>query len=207
MRAFVNLGFTHAKMKIGADALNQDLRRIQAAASALGGSKRLAVDAIYRYDLAGGIAAASALAPFALWWFEDICDPLDFATQAHVAALYEPPIATGEALFSLAEAKLLDAYGGLRKERDVLEFDPVHCYGLPGYLKILDYLSRKGWPRHAFWPHGGHLFSLHLVAALGLGGVEVSPFAFAPFCGLADATQITAVRALICQTRRASALS
>ena len=191
MRAFVDLGFTHAKMKIGADDLHDDLRRIQAAASALGGSDRLAVDAIYRYDLARGVAAASALAPFALWWFEDICDPLDFAAQAHVATLYQPPIAAGEALFSLAEAKLLDAHGGLRRERDILEFDPVHCYGLPGYLRIVEYLLCKGWPRHAFWPHGGHLFSLHVVAALGLGGMEVNPFAFQPFCGLADATQIS----------------
>jgi L-alanine-DL-glutamate epimerase-like enolase superfamily enzyme len=192
MRAFVDLGFTHAKMKIGADDLQQDLRRIETAASPFGGSDRLAVDAIYRYDLAGGIAATSALAPFGLWWFEDICDPLDFATLAHVATLYEPPIAVGEALFSLAEAKLLDAHGGPRRERDILEFDPVHCYGLPEYLKIVDHLLCKGWLRHAFWPHAGHLFSLHVVAALGLGGAEVNPLAFQPFCGLSDSTQIMA---------------
>jgi len=191
MRAFVDLGFTHAKIKIGADELVEDVRRVEAAASSLRDSQRLAVDAIYRYDRVTGTAAASALAPFKLWWFEDICDPLDFETQAHVAALYEPSIAAGEALFSLAEAKLLDAHGGLRRERDILEFDPVHCYGLPGYLKIVEHLSHKGWPRHAFWPHGGQLFSLHVVAALGLGGAEVNPFAFHPFCGLTDATQVT----------------
>src|SRR5262249_7313455 len=96
------------------------------------------------------------------------------------------------ALFSLADAKLLDAHGGLRRDRDILEFDPVHCYGLPGYLKIVEYFLSRGWSRHAFWPHGGHVFSLHLVAALGLGGAEVNPLAFHPFCGLADSTLITA---------------
>jgi L-alanine-DL-glutamate epimerase-like enolase superfamily enzyme len=128
--------------------------------------------------------------PLGLWWFEDICDPLDFATQAEIAASYRPSIAAGEALFSLAEAKLLNLYGGMRSGRDILVFDPVHCYGLPGYLQIIEYLTAVGWPRQAFWPHGGHLFCLHVVAALGLGGAEVNPLAFHPFSGLADETEI-----------------
>ena len=78
-----------------------------------------------------------------MWWFEDICDPHDFPTQAEVADIYPGPIGAGEALFSLAEARLLDLYGGLRRERDVLVFDPVHCYSLPGYLAILDYLCAR----------------------------------------------------------------
>jgi L-alanine-DL-glutamate epimerase-like enolase superfamily enzyme len=78
----------------------------------------------------------------------------------------------------------------MRSDRDFLLFDPVHCYGLPGYLRIIEHLTMKGWPRQAFWPHGGHLFCLHLVAALGLGGAEVSPLAFHPFRGLADETKI-----------------
>jgi L-alanine-DL-glutamate epimerase-like enolase superfamily enzyme len=59
VRAFAD-GFTRAKIKIGADDLSQDLRRIEIAAASLGGSDRLTVDAIYRYDLTSGIAAASA---------------------------------------------------------------------------------------------------------------------------------------------------
>ncbi len=101
------------------------------------------------YDIDTGLAAAAALAPLDLWWFEEICDPLDFTTQASVAASYGGPIA-GEALFSFAEAKLLDQHGGLRRARDILVFDPVHCYGLPGYLKIIEYLVTKGWPSQMF---------------------------------------------------------
>lgn len=169
------------KIKIGGAPLDHDLRRIEAAAGCLPGSEHLAVDAMNAYDPGMALAAATALARFGLWWFEDICDPLDFATHASVAARYAPPIAAGEALFSAAEAALLDRYAGLRRARDILLFDPVHCYGLPGYLRIIDTLTVAGWPRHAFWPHGGHLFSLHLVAALGLGGAEINPVAFHPF--------------------------
>ncbi|MGH3292995.1 MAG: enolase C-terminal domain-like protein [Trebonia sp.] len=191
---FAALGFTHVKIKIGGSPLDQDLRRIEAAAAHLAGPGHLAVDAMNAYDPGTSLAAATALAGFGLWWFEDICDPLGFATHARVAARYDPPIAAGEALFSAAEAALLDRHGGLRRARDVLLFDPVHCYGLPGYLRIIDTLTATGWPRRAFWPHGGSLFSLHLVAALGLGGAEVNPLAFHPFHGPPPALPVSAGR-------------
>jgi L-alanine-DL-glutamate epimerase-like enolase superfamily enzyme len=194
IRHFADLGFTHAKIKIGGAPLDHDLRRIEAAAAQLAGSEYLAVDAMNTYDPDMSLIAASALARFGLWWFEDICDPLDFATHARVAARYDPPIAAGEALFSAAEATLLDRYAGLRRTRDILLFDPVHCYGLPGYLQVIDTLTAAGWPRRAFQPHGGHLFSLHLVAALGLGGAEINPLAFRPFHGPPPALAVNAGR-------------
>jgi hypothetical protein len=46
----------------------------------------------------------------------------------------------------------------------------------------------RGWPRRAFWPHGGHLFTLHVACGLGLGGAEMNPLAFGPFGGLPDGT-------------------
>ena len=184
IRAFADLGFTHAKIKIGGSTLDQDRLRIDAAAGCLADPSHLAVDAMNSYDDDNAQDVAHALAPLGLWWLEDICDPLDFATQASVTAAYPGAVAAGEALFSLAEAKLLDQYGGLRRTRDILLFDPVHCYGLPGYLQIVRHLTGRGWPHRAFWPHGGHLFSLHLVAALGLGGAEINPHAFRPFRGV-----------------------
>ena len=193
IRQFAGLGFTHVKIKIGGSTL-QDLRRIEAAATHLPGTGYLAVDAMNAYDSSRALTAATVLSGFGLWWFEDICDPLDFATHAQVAVRYAPPIAAGEALFSAAEATLLDRHAGLRRDRDILLFDPVHCYGLPGYLRIIDALTTAGWPRRAFWPHGGHLFSLHLVAALGLGGAEVNPLAFHPFHGPPSALPVTAGR-------------
>lgn len=192
MRRFADLGFTHAKIKIGSVDFDQERRRIEAAAKHLPDSGHLAVDAMNVYDSESSLAAASVLAPMGLWWLEDICDPLDFETQSRVAAIYDPPIAAGEALFSLSEAKLLDRHGGLRREQDILVFDTVHCYGLPGYLQIVDHLTSRGWPRRAFWPHGGHLFCLHVVAALGLGGAEINPFAFRPFRGLFDGAELAA---------------
>ena len=50
LRRFVDLGYTHAKIKIGAAGLDQDRRRIDRALRVLGDASRLAVDAMNRYD-------------------------------------------------------------------------------------------------------------------------------------------------------------
>jgi L-alanine-DL-glutamate epimerase-like enolase superfamily enzyme len=185
-------GFTRTKMKIGSLPLERDVQRIEAAVSVMGSGSNLSVDAMNSYAYEAAMSAGRALESLGLWWFEDICDPHDFGTQSAVAAEYRPPIAAGEALFSAAEARLLAAHGGLRPDRDVLLFDPAHCYGVPGYLRIVEAMTSSGWPASAFWPHGGHLYSLHLAAALHLGGSELNPFSFQPFGGVADDMAVTA---------------
>lgn len=186
IRRFQSLGFTRFKIKIGGAPLVRDCERIEAVLGLLRDEQTLAVDAMNAYDFQASIAAADALAQYGLRWFEDVCDPLDFETQSEIARRYPNPIAAGEALFSRAEAALLLRHGGLRSDRDILLFDPVHCYGLPGYFEIVAAFDAAGWPRSAFWPHGGHPFTLHVAATLGLGGAEVNPAGFAPFGGLCD---------------------
>jgi D(-)-tartrate dehydratase len=186
IRRFLDQGYTHVKIKIGALDLNQDLGRIEAVLKMLPAPDCVAVDAMHAYDRERALDAAAALQGYGLWWIEDFLDPLDFQGLAQLAGQYSGRIAAGEALFSEAEARLLNLYGGLTQKRDRLLFDPVHCYGIPGYLRIMNYLTSKGWPRSSFWPHGGHLFSIHVAKALGLGGVEVNPRCFQPFGGFAD---------------------
>ena len=189
IQMFSDLGYARVKIKIGDSDLARARARIEAVLEGVPASS-LAVDAMNAYDASHALAAASALRPYGLWWFEDVCDPLDFDTLRAVKAAYGGAIAAGEALFSLAEARLVHRYGGLDPHCDILLFDPVHCYGIPEYLRIVAELERAGWPRRAFWPHGGHLFGLHVAAGLGLGGAEVNPFAFAPLGGLHDGARI-----------------
>lgn len=189
LAAFAVLGFTQAKIKIGALPLGDDLARIEAALDQFPADD-LAVDAMNSYGPDDLPEVAGALAPYGLRWFEDICDPLDYALHADTAAAYAPPIAAGEALFSAADARNLLRYGGLRPGHDVLVFDPTHCYGVPEYLRIIATMEEGGWSDGDFLPHGGHLFHLHLAAALDLGGCEANPHNFQPFGGFADDTWI-----------------
>jgi L-alanine-DL-glutamate epimerase-like enolase superfamily enzyme len=186
MAGYLDLGYSVVKMKIGGAPLSDDLRRIEAVLKILKTPDQLAVDANGRLDLKTAIAYAQALAPYRLRWYEEAGDPLDYDLQAQLAAHYPSPMATGENLFSLQDARNLIRYAGLRPDRDVLQFDCALSYGLVEYLRILDMLKEHGWSPARCIPHGGHQMSLNIAAGLGLGGNESYPGIFQPFGGFAD---------------------
>ena len=190
MRGYLDLGYRVVKMKIGGAPLADDLARIEAVLDVVGSGENLAVDANGRFDLATAIAYAEALAPYGLRWYEEAGDPLDYALQAELGKHYAGPMATGENLFSMQDARNLIRYGGMRPDRDVLQFDCALSYGLVEYLRTLDMLDQHGWSRRAVIPHGGHQMSLNMAAGLGLGGNESYPGVFQPFGGFADAVAV-----------------
>lgn len=186
MHGYLDRGYTVVKMKIGGAPLEEDLRRIEAVLEVVGEGERLAVDANGRFDLETAIQYARALAPYRLRWYEEAGDPLDFDLQKELAEHYSGPMATGENLFSVQDARNLIRYAGLRPEIDVLQFDCALSYGLVEYLRIIDMLEENGWSRRSCIPHGGHQLSLNMAAGLGLGGNESYPDVFQPFGGFAD---------------------
>jgi L-alanine-DL-glutamate epimerase-like enolase superfamily enzyme len=186
IRHYRDLGYACVKIKIGGVPLPEDLRRIEAVLAVVGSGDNLAVDANGRFTLDEAIAYADALLPYRLRWYEEPLDPLDYAAHAILAERYAPPLATGENLFSMQDARNLLRHGGLRPDRDVLQFDPALSYGLVEYLRTLDMLGRHGWSATRCVPHGGHQFALNIAVGLGLGGNESYPDVFAPFGGFAD---------------------
>ncbi len=186
MRGYLDAGYRVVKLKIGGESLNEDLRRIEAVLEIVGSGQNLAVDANGRFDLDKSIAYAKALTPYDLFWYEEPGDPLDFALQAELVGHYDGPMATGENLFSMPDARNLIRYGGLRPDRDWLQFDPALSYGLVEYLRTLSMLRENGWSWRRLIPHGGHQMALNIVAGLGLGGNESYPNVFQPFGGFAD---------------------
>ncbi len=185
MRGYLDRGYRVVKMKIGA-GLDEDRRRIEAVLKVVGDGKNLAVDANGRFDLKTALAYAEALKPYNLFWYEEAGDPLDYALQAELSAHYDLPMATGENLFSHQDARNLLRYGGMRPDRDWLQFDCALSYGLVEYLRTLKVLEEEGWSSRRVVPHGGHQMSLNIAAGLDLGGNESYPDVFKPFGGFAD---------------------
>jgi D(-)-tartrate dehydratase len=186
MQGYLDLGYSVVKMKIGGAPLSEDLRRIEAVLKLLKTSDQLAVDANGRFDLENAVAYARALAPYRLRWYEEPGDPLDYQLQAELANYYPGPMATGENLMSMQDARNLIRYAQLRPDRDILQFDCALSYGLVEYLRILGMLKEYGWSPVRCIPHGGHQMSLNIAAGLGLGGNESYPGIFQPFGGFAD---------------------
>jgi L-alanine-DL-glutamate epimerase-like enolase superfamily enzyme len=186
MSGYLDLGYSVVKIKIGGAPLSEDLRRIETVLKILKSSDQLAVDANGRFNLNAAVVYARALAPYKLRWYEEAGDPLDYDLQARLAPHYAGPMATGENLFSMQDARNLIRYAGLRSDRDILQFDCALSYGLVEYLRILDMLKEHGWSAARCIPHGGHQMSLNIAAGLGLGGNESYPGIFQPFGGFAD---------------------
>ncbi len=191
MRGHLHAGYTMVKMKVGGLPLDQDLARVEAVKSILPPGAQLAVDANSKFDRAAALAYARGLEPFRLRWFEEPCDPLDFALLAEIAAVYRPPLSTGENLFSTQDVENLVRFGGLRPERnDVIQIDPPQAYGIVQYARTLEMLAQHGWPRACMFPHGGNQMSLAIAAGFGLGGAESYPGVFGDFGGFADDARI-----------------
>jgi L-alanine-DL-glutamate epimerase-like enolase superfamily enzyme len=190
MRSYLDRGYTVVKMKIGGAEIAEDRKRIEAGLAEIGKDAQLAVDANGRFSLEQAIEYAKMLREYPLFWYEEPGDPLDFALQAALAEFYPAPMATGENLFSHQDARNLLRYGGMRADRDWLQFDCALSYGLCEYLRTLDVIRSAGWSPRRCIPHGGHQMSLNIAAGLGLGGNENYPDLFQPFGGFPDGVRV-----------------
>jgi L-alanine-DL-glutamate epimerase-like enolase superfamily enzyme len=189
MRSYLDRGYRVVKMKIGGASLEEDRARSEAVLAEIG-SARLAVDANGRFDLETAIAYAKMLRDYDLFWYEEAGDPLDYALQAALAEFYPGPMATGENLFSHQDARNLLRYGGMRPDRDWLQFDCALSYGLCEYVRTLEAIRVAGWSPARCIPHGGHQMSLNIAAGLGLGGNESYPDLFQPYGGFPDSVRV-----------------
>jgi D(-)-tartrate dehydratase len=187
MRRHLDAGYTMLKMKVGGMKLADDLARVEAVRAILPNGALLAVDANSKFERDDALAYARGLAPYGLRWFEEPCDPLDFALLAEIAAAYDAPLSTGENLFSTQDVENLVRFGGLKPSRnDVIQVDPPQAYGIVQYARTLEALARHDWPRRLLFPHGGNQMSLAIAAGFGLGGAESYPGVFGDFGGFAE---------------------
>lgn len=190
MRSYLDRGYTVVKMKIGGADMEEDRARIEAVLAEIKLDAQLAVDANGRFNLETAIAYAKMLREYPLFWYEEAGDPLDYALQSALAEYYPGPMATGENLFSHQDARNLLRYGGMRPDRDWLQFDCALSYGLCEYLRTLTVVKAAGWSPRRCIPHGGHQMSLNIAAGLGLGGNESYPDLFQPFGGFPDGVKV-----------------
>jgi L-alanine-DL-glutamate epimerase-like enolase superfamily enzyme len=190
LKGYRDSGFTMFKMKIGGASMAEDIQRIESALSIAGAGTNLAVDANGRFGLDQAIAYGQAMQPYALRWYEEAGDPLDYDLNRQLADAYTGPLATGENLFSRQDVKNLVMYAGMRPSLDIFQMDPGLSYGITEYAAMLTELEKNGYDRTFAYPHGGQLMGFHVVAGLGLGGCEVYPGVFQPMGGFQDGAVI-----------------
>src|SRR6185295_19211385 len=118
MKHYLDLGYSCVTMKVGGVSLADDIKRIEAVLKIVGAGDRLAVDVNGKFDLPTAIEFGNAIKDYGLRW-------------------YAEPLATGENLFSMQDARNLVRHGGLRPDRDIMQYDPALSYGLVEDLRTI----------------------------------------------------------------------
>jgi L-fuconate dehydratase len=147
-RAAVADGFTHLKVKVGADP-DSDLRRVRIVREAIGPGVELSLDANQAWDVDEAIAAMDALAEVDPWWIEEPTSPDDVLGHRRVREAVAPiRVATGEHVQNRIVFKQLLQLGAI----DVCQLDCCRLGGVNEVLAALLLAARFGVP---VCPHAG----------------------------------------------------
>jgi L-fuconate dehydratase len=95
-RTAIDDGWTHFKVKVGADPAD-DVRRVGMVRASIGPDRVLMVDANQRWSVGEAIERMRELAQFNPWWIEEPTSPDDVLGHAAIAEAIKPiGVATGE---------------------------------------------------------------------------------------------------------------
>jgi L-alanine-DL-glutamate epimerase-like enolase superfamily enzyme len=163
MGAWIESGFSMAKMKVGADPA-RDSERVRAARRAMGPAAGLFVDANGAYSRKQALDMAEAFSESRVSWFEEPVRADDMAGTREVRrrAPAHMDVAGGEYGFAPWEfLRLLDGV------IDVLQADATRCLGVTGFLKVAAMAEAHNVPLSSHCAP-----SLHLPLGCALGPVR-----------------------------------
>ncbi len=154
-------GWTHMKMKVGAD-IDDDVRRAALIREEIGPERFLMMDANQVWDVEQAIVATRRLTEFDPWWMEEPTSPDDVLGHARIAREVAPVrIATGEHCQNRVTFKQLMQSGGL----GVCQVDACRLGGVNEVLAVLLLAAEFGIP---VCPHAGGVGLSEYVQHLSL---------------------------------------
>ena len=154
-------GFTHFKVKVGADP-EDDARRVALVRETIGGECRLMIDANQRWDVGEAIERVRALARYDLWWIEEPTSPDDVLGHAAIARAVAPVgVATGEHCANRVVFKQLLQAGAI----SFCQIDSCRLGGVNENLAVILMAAKFGIP---VCPHAGGVGLCELVQHLSM---------------------------------------
>jgi len=164
---FAQQGFSACKFSHTWTGDPADYERAVASASAarryLGDDALVMADCYLSWDAAVTTEMARRLAPYNLYWFEDILTPDRLAEQAALRPTIAPVLlAGGEHEFTHYGFAQVAGAGAL----DIWQPDVTWCGGVTAAVRIIDLARQSG--ARVVLHRGGEVWGLHIIAA-GLG--------------------------------------
>ena len=147
-RAAMDAGFTHLKLKVGADP-KSDLRRARTLREAIGPEGHLMLDANQVWSVGQAINAVRAMAEVNPWWIEEPTSPDDVLGHRRIREAITPiGVATGEHVQNRVMFKQFMQAGAI----DFCQIDSCRLGGVNEVLAVLILAAKFGIP---VCPHAG----------------------------------------------------
>jgi L-fuconate dehydratase len=158
-REAIEAGFSHVKLKVGAD-LEDDLRRLRIAREVLGPDRGLMLDANQVWSVPEAVDWVRALAGFDPWWIEEPTSPDDVLGHRAIARAIAPiRVATGEHVHNRVMFKQFMQAGAIA----VCQLDACRLGGVNEAVAVLLLAAKFGVP---VCPHAGGVGLCELVVHL-----------------------------------------
>ena len=161
---YAEMGFTANKFPHRATGSPRDFdsaeQSAERAREIMGPDAQLMIDTYMSWDAQTTVEMGKRLAPYDIYWFEDVLTPDDLQGQAALRPLVKPTlIAGGEHEFTHVGFGEVAKAGAM----DLWQPDITWCGGITAGLRILDIAREHDIP---VAPHrGGEVWGLHLIAA------------------------------------------
>src|SRR5260370_24460230 len=156
-------GFTHLKLKVGADP-ESDLRRARILREAIGPDSRLMLDANQVWGVGEAISSTRALGEVNPWWIEEPTSPDDILGHRRIRESIRPiGVATGEHVQNRVVFKQLFQAEAI----DFCQIDSCRLGGVNEILAVLLMAAKFGVP---VCPHAGGVGLCEYVQPLPIFG-------------------------------------
>jgi L-fuconate dehydratase len=147
-REALNQGWTHFKLKVGGDPID-DLRRVRLVRKEIGPANKLMMDANQKWGVIEAIQRTRELAEVDPWWMEEPTSPDDILGHARIRSEVSPiRIATGEHCHNRVMFKQFMQAGAI----DVCQIDSCRLAGVNENLAVLLMATKFNVP---VCPHAG----------------------------------------------------
>jgi len=161
VRAGIDEGWSHFKMKVGRDREN-DIRRAAIIREEIGPDRKLMMDANQIWDVDEAIEWMKPLEKFNPWWIEEPTSPDDVLGHAKIARAVDPiGVATGEACQNRVIFKQLLQANAI----SFCQIDSCRLAGINEVLAVLLMAAKFGVP---VCPHAGGVGLCEYVQHLSL---------------------------------------